>query len=137
MLPVALAAPLMGGLSALAKRIQTTAIVAGVVSGITYMFKTKLGMFIMGALVWLGLSFGSMALVVQPALDVMYGYLDAAGAVGQYAQYAMKWVGVMNLDRAVTMIGSSIAARHAANAGRMFLFARGHGSPAANPFRNV
>ena len=119
---------MLGGMGALARRASSGAIVAGVVSGITYMFKTKLGLFIMGAMVWMGVNFGTIKLVVEPAIDLLRGYASGGMPGGQFAGYATGWLGVLNFDRAITMLISAVIAKHAVMQGRLFLFKKGFGA---------
>lgn len=126
----ALAVPgLIGGVGWLAKKLGSSAIVTGVVAGITYMFKTKLGLFLMGAMIWLGVNWGTIKIIVEPAIDLLYGYANSAGSGGVYAVAAGQWMGVMQFDRAITMVVSAIVAKNAVVQGRLFLFKKGFGAP--------
>lgn len=127
----ALAVPgMIGGLGWLAKKVGNSAIVTGVVAGITYMFKTKLGLFLMGAMIWLGVNWGTIKIIVEPAIDLLYGYANGVGGGGSdYATAAMQWMGVMQFDRAITMVVSAIIAKNAVMQGRLFLFKKGFGAP--------
>lgn len=120
---------LIGGATAAAKKLTASAIVAGVVGGITYMFKTKLGLFIMGAMVWLGINFASIKVVVEPAIDLLTGYAESAGSgTGEFGTTAIAWMGVLNFDKAITMVISAIVTKHVLTQGRLFLFKRGFGA---------
>jgi len=120
---------LIGGGSALARRASNGAIVAGVVSGITYMFKTKLGLFIMLAMVWLGINFGTIKIVIDPAISLLRGYATSGMGGGEYADAAIAWMGVLRFDKAITMIISAIVSKHVITQGRLFLFKKGFGAP--------
>jgi hypothetical protein len=121
---------MVGGLGALAQRLSAGAIVAGIVTGISYMYRTKLGLFIMMAMVWLGINFASLKIVLEPAIDLLLGYANGGGGSGgEYATVAWGWLGVMNFDKALTMIVSAVVTRHATMQGRLFLFRRGVGAP--------
>ncbi|MGJ4801775.1 DUF2523 family protein [Luteimonas sp. SDU82] len=119
---------LVGGATAAAKRLTASAVVAGVVSGITYMFKTKLGLFIMGAMVWLGINFATIKIIIEPAIDLLLGYAEGGMGGGQFAGPAIAWMGVLNFDKAITMVISAIVSKHAVMQGRLFLFKRGFGA---------
>lgn len=118
--------PVIGGiLGGLAAR----RVIAGIVTGVAHLFKTRLGLFIATAMLWLGINFGTMKMVVEPALDLLYGFVNGGGgAGGQFGAAAMQWMGVMNLDRAVTMIGSAVLIKKAMLSGRLFLFKQGYGA---------
>ncbi|WP_202843416.1 DUF2523 family protein [Luteimonas saliphila] len=119
---------LVGGATALAKRLTASAIVAGVVSGITYMFKTKLGLFIMAAMIWLGINFATIKIVLEPAIDLLLGYADGGLGGGEFAPTAIAWMGVLQFDRAITMVVSAIVTKHVVMQGRLYLFKRGFGA---------
>lgn len=120
---------LIGGAGALAKRATTGAIVAGVVSGITYMYKTKLGLFIMGAMIWLGINFATIKVVIDPAISLLRGYASSGMGGGEFASMAIAWMGVLQFDKAITMVISAIVSKHAVMQGRLFLFKKGFGAP--------
>lgn len=119
---------LAGGLGALAKRVQTAGLAAAIVGGITYMYKTKLGLFIMGALIWLGINFATIKIIIDPAISLLRGYASSGMGGGEFANAAIAWMGVLNFDRAITMIISAVAAKHAVMQGRLFLFKKGFGA---------
>ncbi|MDC7805226.1 DUF2523 family protein [Luteimonas sp BLCC-B24] len=116
---------LAGGITALSKKLGNGALVAAIVTGITYMFKTKLGLFVMGAMLWLGINFASMTLVIGPAIDILREYANpgtiSGGGAGELALTAVAWLGVLNFDRAITMVLSAIYTRHAVNSARLYL----------------
>lgn len=92
------------------------------------MFKTKLGLFIMGAMIWLGINFATIKMVIEPAIDLLLGYAEGGMGGGPYAAVAIQWMGVLNFDRAITMVVSAIISKHAVMQGRLFLFKRGFGA---------
>lgn len=103
-------------------------VIAGVVTGLGTLFKSRLGLFITTAMVWLGINFATIKIAVEPALDLLYGFAQGSGGTGQYGAAAMQWLGVMNFDKAITMIGSAIMTKHAVMAGRLYLFKKGFGA---------
>lgn len=119
---------LYGGVRAVAQRATAGAIVAGVVSGITYMYRTKLGLFIMGAMIWLGISLATVKIILEPAIELLEGYASGGMPGGDFGVAAVQWMGVLNFDRAITMVISAIVSKHAVVQGRLFLFKRGFGA---------
>ena len=119
-----------GGLGAAARKVSGAAVAASVVAGITYMYKTKLGLFVMAAMVWLGINFATIKMAIEPAIDLLRQYAD--GGLGQgggeFADTAIAWMGVLNFDKALTMIISAVITKHAVMQGRLFLFKRGFGA---------
>jgi len=119
---------LYGGVKAIAQRASAAAIVAGVISGITYMYRTKLGLFIMSAMIWLGINFATVKIAIEPAIDLLQGYASGGMPGGEFGTAAVQWMGVLNFDRAITMVISAIVSKHAVMQGRLFLFKRGFGA---------
>lgn len=116
---------LLGGVTALARKASVGAVVAGIVTGVTYMFKTKLGLFIVTAMIWLGINFASLKIVVEPAIDLLLGYASQPGTGGgDFAAVAWGWMGVLNFDRAITMVVSAVGTRLATARARLFLMRR-------------
>ena len=128
------AAPFLiaGGISAIARKFGSAALVAAIVTAFTHMFRTKLGLFVMGAMLWLGINFASMKIIVGPAMQLLRDAANpsAIGAGGDFAMTAVAWLGVLNFDRAITMILSAVYTRHAVNSARLYLTrAPGGGTP--------
>lgn len=105
-------------------------LVAALIRGGLWLFKTRLGLFIASAAVWLGINWGTMTLVIGPTVDALRGFAEGSGSsgTGQYWEIGMAWMGVLNFDRAITMIISAVATKHAVMQGRLFLFKRGVGA---------
>mgnify|MGYP002717121764 CR=1 FL=1 len=129
------AAPFLiaGGISAIGKKIGNAALVAAIVAAFTHMFRTKLGMFVVGAMLWMGINFASMKMVIEPAITVLLDYANpgsiGSGSAGELAMMAVAWLGVLNLDRAVTMIVSAVITRHAVQQAKLFLTKAPIGTP--------
>lgn len=103
-------------------------IIAGLVTGIGTLFRSRLGLFIASGMLWLGINFATIKIAVEPALDLLYGYAQGGAGGGQFAAAAMQWMGVMNLDKAITMVGSAVMMKHGVMRGRLYLFKRGFGA---------
>ncbi|WP_434989693.1 DUF2523 domain-containing protein [Xanthomonas melonis] len=104
-------------------------LIAQLVAGLAWLFKSRIGLWIMTALVWLGINFGTIKMVVEPAIDLLKGYAEGMGnGNGQLGADAMAWFGVLQFDKALTMVISAVAAKHAIMQGRLFLFKRGFGA---------
>jgi hypothetical protein len=99
-----------------------------VIRGIGWLFKSRLGLFISSAFVWLGINFGTIKLVIEPTINQLKQFSQSGAAGGELGAIAMQWAGMLNLDRAITMIISAIVAKHAIMQGRLFLFKRGFGA---------
>jgi hypothetical protein len=107
-------------------------VVAWIVNALRILFLSRVGLWIASALAWLGINWGSVKLVIEPAANLLKGYINGlgSGGGGEFAATAMQYAGLLNLDRAVTMIVSAYITKHAVMQGRLFLFRKGVGAPA-------
>lgn len=97
-------------------------------TGIGTLFKSRAGLFIFAAFAWLGINFGTLKLIVEPAIDILRGLtmdLGSGAASGDIAVAASQYLGVMQFDRAITMLVSAIVVKHGLMRGRIFLYKRG------------
>ncbi len=122
--------PILGGafgLAATALRPLVAPLVGAIVRGTAWLFRTKAGLWVATALAWVGLSWTSYRVLLQPAIDQLENFAagGGAGGTGEYWLMARDWMGVMKFDVAMTMIVSSLVARRAMGAGRLFLTKRG------------
>ncbi|EWS76976.1 hypothetical protein AF72_13255 [Xylella taiwanensis] len=102
--------------------------VARLLTGLLGLLKTKLGYLVMVAFAWLGINWGSYHFVMTPVINQLYIYMDGVGSSGgDWGASAIDWLGVLNFDRAVSMIISAYVARFAVLSGRLYLFKRGFG----------
>lgn len=90
--------------------------------GLANLFQSKLGSWIAGAMVFLGIGFATQQAVIEPAIDQVQGYIQSAGS--EAGAVAMQWFGFLNMDKAITMILSAYAARAAIRAAKVFLTQR-------------
>ncbi|MFI8716349.1 DUF2523 family protein [Stenotrophomonas sp. NPDC077464] len=97
-------------------------------TGLGWLFRSRIGLFVMTALAWLGINFGTIKMVIEPAIDLLRQHAQGLGGGGEMGAAAMAWAGVLQFDRGLTMIISAIAAKHAIMQGRLFLFKRGFGA---------
>ncbi|MCD8474005.1 DUF2523 domain-containing protein, partial [Xylella taiwanensis] len=66
--------------------------------------------------------------VISPLVDQLYTYMDSVGSSGgQFGDLAVRALGILNVDRALSMIISAYVARFAVLNGRLYLFKRGYG----------
>lgn len=95
-------------------------IVAGIVTGIGTLLRSRSGLFVVGAMTWLGLSFGTHKIFTEPTLDMIESHMHT-NMGGDLGVTMMQWLGVMRFDEAVSMIVSAYAIRKAAQAGKVIL----------------
>lgn len=95
-----------------------------------YLLKTRMGFIILTAFTWLGINFTTIKLVIEPAITLLQGVTENVGTGGTsaFAAAAAGYMGIMQMDRAVTMIISAVATKHLVTQGRLFLFKRGVGA---------
>ncbi|WP_182267820.1 DUF2523 family protein [Stenotrophomonas maltophilia] len=82
-------------------------------AGLSRLFSTRVGQWILSALAFLGLNFVAQEFAVTPLLDQIKGSIN--GAPGDI----LAWVGFLNVDKYVTLILSAYATAAAAGALKM------------------
>ncbi|MDC6408498.1 DUF2523 family protein [Xylella fastidiosa] len=108
---------------------------ATLLTGLFNLCKSKLGYFVATAFVWLGINWGSYHFVISPLVEQLYTYIDSVGSAGgRFGELALRALGLLNFDRALTMIISAYVSRFAVLNGRLYLFKRGYGAaPPSSP----
>ena len=101
------------------------AIIAVLLTGFGYLFKTRLGLFIMSAMVWMGINFATHNLILEPTLDLLRSYAGGMHQTTGLAGAAAAWIGVLQFDKALTMIISAFATQSLLMKGRMYLWKTG------------
>lgn len=100
------------------------------VSAGVWLFKSRIGLFISSALLWMGINYGSVKMVLEPTIALLDGFMDQSGAGvgGTFAPIMFNWMGVLNFDRAVTMIVSAYVTKQGVTAARLAWFKTGAGA---------
>lgn len=100
-------------------------LLSGLLTGLGWLFRNRIGQWVTAALVWMGLSWATKEFAVDPWIDQLQ---DAAtpGAMGggDLAQVAVQWMGLLRFDDACTMIASAVVAKYATDAAKAFLVKR-------------
>jgi hypothetical protein len=97
--------------------------------GLGYLLKTRIGLFIATAFVWLGINWGTLNLVMGPTIEMLEGFATNVGTgSGDFYVAASGYLGILNMDKAITMIISAVVTKHTLLQGRLFLFKRGVGA---------
>ena len=108
------------------------AIIAALVSALGWMLRSQIGLLLVTGLAWLGMNFASVKLIVEPIYDQLTNYATptsgGSGELGQMAAVMFQYLGLLNFDKALTMIISAVAMKKAITAGRLYLFKRGVGA---------
>jgi len=96
------------------------AIIAALLGGLRMLFASRLGTWIVGAMVWAGVGLFSTKVVLQPTIDQLEGFVNQLGS-GEMGATALQWAGVLKFDVAITMVVSAYVTRHAVSATKLFL----------------
>ncbi|MCU1145202.1 DUF2523 domain-containing protein [Stenotrophomonas maltophilia] len=86
---------------------------APLLAGLSRLFGTRVGQWILSALAFLGLNFVAQEFAVTPLLDQIKGSIN--GAPGDI----LAWLGFLNVDKYVTLVLSAYATAAAAGALKM------------------
>jgi hypothetical protein len=101
---------------------------AALIEAIGWLFKSRIGLWIATAAVWLGVNFATVHIVIQPAIDLIRGNVTGGFGGGLYGVWIGQWVGVLGFDRCMSMVVSAVITKKALSAGRLALFKRGVGA---------
>lgn len=99
-------------------------LLAIIVQAGTWLFRNQLGLFIAQALLWLGLSYGTKTLVLDPASDLVADKMAAMSSASGLGASMWAWIGVLQFDVFVSMVISAIVAKQAFAATKVFLSRR-------------
>lgn len=98
-------------------------LISGLLTGLAWLFRNRIGQWIVAALAWAGLAFATQTFAVEPWLDLLEQRAGNVGS-GQLAQVALQWFGVMQFDKICTMAASAVVARFGMDSARAFLVKR-------------
>ena len=76
-------------------------LIAAIVGGFSRLIATRLGMWLVSALAFVGLSVATQTVVMGPIMDQVTSHMSGVG--GDLA----RWLGVLNLDRYVSIVMSA------------------------------
>lgn len=103
-------------------------LVTALINGVRVLMLSRLGLFLVTAIAWMGLNLGTINLVVEPTVAQLESFAAGGGGGGEYFELAKQWAGVLNFDKALTMVISAVITKHAVMKGRLFLFKQGIGA---------
>lgn len=95
-------------------------LLSALVSGLAWMFRTRIGQWVAAALAWFGLSWATHEFAVEPWIDNMKDF-TMTGTGGEWGSVLIAYLGIMKFDVACTMIASAVAAKYAVGSARAFL----------------
>lgn len=99
-------------------------LVGWLLNGLRVLFASRIGLWIATAAVWLGITAATQTVLVAPALNQLFTYVDsfnAGNATGAIGTAALQWMGVLKFDIFITMIAGAITTKHAVGATKLFL----------------
>lgn len=105
------------------------AIIAALLQGLRWLLMSRLGLFIVTALTWLGINLSTVNLILEPTMELLENFAQGQGGGGEYFAIAQQWGGVLHFDDALTMVISAYVTKQVVMQGRLFLFRRGVGAP--------
>lgn len=94
-------------------------LVSSLLSGLSWLFRNRLGQWIVGAMAWMGISWATHEFAIEPWLNLLNAKVGQVS--GQWGAVAFQWLGVMRLDECATMLASAVAAKYGLEAGKVFL----------------
>lgn len=97
------------------------ALIAAFMEGLAWLFKNQLGRWVLSACLFLGISWGTQHVAVAPFIDYVKGVANGAGSGGHLAETMINWAGVLQFDKAISMILSAVTTKMGISAGRLFL----------------
>lgn len=100
-------------------------LISGLLSGLAWTFRSRIGTWIAGGLAWFGLSWATHEFAVQPWIDNMMNQTRSGAGGGEWGGVLIAYLGIMKFDQACTMIASAVAAKFAIGAAQAFLVKRG------------
>ncbi|MEO7702914.1 MAG: DUF2523 family protein [Opitutus sp.] len=96
-------------------------LIAALLDALEWLFATRLGLWVVSAFAFLGISFGTQKFVVQPLLDELQTLAGGVSSSSDFGSMALSWLGLLNFDKALAMIISAVATKYAVSATRLFL----------------
>lgn len=101
-------------------------IVAAGTQALRWLFMSRLGLFIASALTWLGIGLVANTFVLGPTVQLLQDFASGSAGSGGGELYntAKQWAGVLNFDKALTMIISAYVTRQMLEKGRMSIVRR-------------
>lgn len=97
------------------------ALVAAMMTVLRVLLMAKIGAFIVSALLFFGFTFATNEYAVEPLLDALRGHVQQLGAGGGAMAYAIQWAGVLQFDKAVTVLISAYSMAWTIRSARVWL----------------
>jgi len=99
-------------------------LVGWIISAVVWLFKNRIGFFLLSILAWLGIAFATTTVLVTPIINEIQAYVAGMSAEGSFGESAMAYLRYLQFDKALTMVFSAYAARAGLSAGRVFMAKR-------------
>lgn len=99
-------------------------LISQLVSGLAWMFRSRLGTWAAGAMAWMGIAWATHEFAVEPWIENLKEHTQSGIPGGEWGAVLVAYLGLMKFDEACTMIASAVAAKFAVNAARAVLVKR-------------
>lgn len=99
------------------------AVIAFLVNAFRVIFASQLGRWIVSALVFMGISYGTQKVLIAPAISQLTTMMNG-GPAGSFGAAALNWMGVLRFDQAVSMLAAAVTTKMGVQNARMMLTKR-------------
>lgn len=89
--------------------------------GLGALFRSRLGLMFVSAMLWMGINFTTVNIVLGPLVDQLQGFGQGSFGGNNYGVWITQWMGVLQFDRCLTAISSAYITRVAVSNTRLFL----------------
>lgn len=96
------------------------AIVAALMTVMRVLLIAKAGSIVLAVLLFFGFDWAVNKFAIDPALDALSGWMGQVGT-GHWGAIAMQWAGVLNIDKAVSVLISAFTTKASINSAKVFL----------------
>src|SRR5690606_18021523 len=97
------------------------AIVAALMTVLRVLLIAKIGSIVVSALLFIGLSLAINNYAIEPLLTQLENYVNQLGAGGGAMAQAMQWAGVLNFDKACSVLLSAYTTAWTIKSAKVFL----------------
>lgn len=99
-------------------------LVAWIVDAVVWLFTNRIGFMIVSFLAWAGITYGTQKIVTTEVVSQLQSFFSSMGSGGSLGAASLAWLGVLNLDKAMTMIVSCITTKQGLSALRIHILKR-------------
>lgn len=97
------------------------ALVSAMMTVLRVLLMAKIGAFIVAALLFFGFTWATNEYAVDPLMDSLTAYVGQLGSVGGVVGSAVQWAGVLQFDKAITLVVSAYGMAWTIKSARVWL----------------